>query len=124
MLVKNWLSVIEGDRAIRVVTDTLTVSGSKGSIEKDYGDFELKSVKQDENTGRLILNIYKPKCSCYRIRTVKHYLTEYEKGFYAALHDGVSVEYTEEEEPYCFGTKNCDACKCGGDLGKCDYRIK
>jgi len=59
MLVKDWLSAIKDDRAVRVVTSTITMSAAKSSIERDFGDYELKSVEQDKNTGRLILYISK-----------------------------------------------------------------
>ena len=122
MLVKDWLSVIESDRAIRVITVKFAMSGTKSSIERDFGDFELKSVEQDETTGRLILHVSQfTKCDCYRTRTVKHYLSEYEKGYYAALHGGARVDCIDEEESYCMGTKECEICTCGGDKRKCDF---
>ena len=122
MLVKDWLSVIESDRAIRVITVKFTMSGTKSSIERDFGDFELESVEQDETTGRLILHVSQfTKCDCYRTRIVKHYLSEYEKGYYAALHGGARVDFIDEEESYCVGTKECECCTCGGDKRKCDF---
>lgn len=122
MLVKDWLSVIESDRAIRVITVKFAMSGTKSSIEQDFGDFELKSVEQDETTGRLILHVSQfIKCDCYRTRIVKHYLSEYEKGYYAALHGGARVDFIDEEESYCIGTKECECCTCGGDKRKCNF---
>ena len=122
MLVKDWLSVIESDRAIRVITVKFAMSGTKSSIEEDYGDFELESVEQDETTGRLILHVSQfTKCDCYRTRIVKHYLSEYEKGYYAALHGGARVDFIDEEESYCMGTKERECCTCGGDKRKCDF---
>lgn len=122
MLVKDWLSVIESDRAIRVITVKFAISGTKSSIEQDFGDFELKSVEQDETTGRLILHVSQfTKCDCYRTRIVKHYLSEYEKGYYAALHGGARVDFIDEEESYCIGTKECECCTCGGDKRKCNF---
>lgn len=122
MLVKDWLSVIESDRAIRVITVKFEMSGTKSSIERDFGDFELKSVEQDETTGRLILHVSQfTKCDCHRTRIVKHYLSEYEKGYYAALHGGARVDFIDKEESYCIGTKECECCTCGGDKRKCDF---
>lgn len=122
MLVKDWLSVIESDRAIRVITVKFAMSGTKSSIERDFGDFELESVEQDETTGRLILHVSQfTKCDCYRTRIVKHYLSEYEKGYYAALHGGARVDFIDEEESYCVGTKEREFCTCGGDKRKCDF---
>ena len=122
MLVKDWLSVIESDCAIRVITVKFAMLGTKSSIERDFGDFELKSVEQDAITGRLILHVSQfTKCDCYRTRIVKHYLSEYEKGYYAALHGGARVDFIDEEESYCIGTKECECCTCGGDKRKCDF---
>lgn len=122
MLVKDWLSVIESERAIRVITVKFAMSGTKSSIERDFGDFELKSVEQDETTGRLILHVSQfTKCDCYRTRIVRRYLSEYEKGYYAALHGGARVDFIDEEEFYCVGTKECECCTCGGDKRKCDF---
>ena len=73
-------------------------------------------------TDLLILYVSKYKeCDCYRTRNVRRYLTEYEKGFYAALHDGVTVDYTVENQSYCVGTKERECCTCGGDRRKCDF---
>lgn len=122
MLVKDWLSVIKSDRAIRVITVKFAMSGIKSNIERDFGDFELESVEQDETTGRLILHVSQfTKCDCYRTRIVKHYLSEYEKGYYAALHGGARVDFIDEEESYCIGTKERECCTCGGDKRKCDF---
>lgn len=122
MLVKDWLSVFKSDRAIRVVTVTFAMSGTKSSIEHNFGDFELESVEQDETTGRLILHVSQfTKCDCYITRIVKHYLSEYEKEYYAALHGGARVDFIDEEESYCMGTKECECCTCGGDKRKCDF---
>lgn len=124
MLVKDWLSVIKDDRAVRVVTSTITMSAAKSSIERDFGDYELKSVEQDKDTGRLILYISKyKKCDSYRTKKVRRYLTEYEKGYYAALHGGVSTDYIVENQSYCMGTKECESCICGGDKRKCDFYL-
>ena len=122
MLVKDWLSVIESDCAIRVITVKFAMLGTKSSIERDFGDFELKSVEQDAITGRLILHVSQfTKCDCYRTRIVKHYLSEYEKGYYAALHGGARVDFIDEEESYCVGPKERACCTCGGDKRKCNF---
>ena len=122
MLVKDWLSVVIPASNIEVVDGNISAYGTKESIEEDYGDFELESVEQDETTGRLILHVSQfTKCDCYRTRIVKHYLSEYEKGYYAALHGGARVDFIDEEESYCIGTKECEFCTCGGDKRKCDF---
>ena len=122
MLVKDWLRVVSAAPNIKVVDGNTSAYGTKESIEEDYGDFELESVEQDETTGRLILHVSQfTKCDCYRTRTVKHYLSEYEKGYYAALHGGARVDFIDEEESYCIGTKEREICTCGGDKRKCDF---
>lgn len=120
MLVKDWLSVVGTALNIKVVDGNTWAYGIKESVEEDYGDFDLERVEQVDDTDLLILYV-STKCPHYRTRTVKHYLSEYEKGFYAALHNGIHIEYTDEEQPYCFGTKNCEVCHCGGDKRKCDF---
>lgn len=123
MLVKDWLSVVSNAPNIKVVDGNTWAYGTKESIEKNYGDYDLKSVEQVDDTDLLILYV-STKCPYYRVRTVKHYLSEYEKGYYAALHDDACVDSIDEEEPYCLGTKNCEACHCGGNKRKCDHRVK
>ena len=123
MLVKDWLSVISIAPNIKVVDGNTWAYGTKESIEENYGDFDLKEVQQGDDTNLLILYV-STKCPYYRVRTVKHHLTEYEKGYYAALHDDACVDSIDEEEPYCLGTKNCEVCHCGGNKGKCDHCVK
>ena len=120
MLVKDWLSVVGTALNIKVIDGNTTAYGTKESIEETYGDLDLKKVEQVEDTDLLILYV-SIKCPYYRVRTVKHYLSEYEKGYYAALHGGIHIKYTNEEEPYCSGTKNCEVCHCGGNREKCDF---
>ena len=123
MLVKDWLGVVSSAQNIQVVDGNTTAYGTKESIEENYGDFKLKKVEQVDDTDLLILYV-STKCPYYRVRTVKHYLSEYEKGYYAALHGGIHIEYTDEEEFYCLGTKNREVCHCGGDKAKCEYCVK
>lgn len=126
MLVKDWLSVVSNAPNIKVVDGNTWAYGTKESIEENYGDFDLKEVEQPyDDTGLLTLYVSQfIKCDCYRTRIVKHYLSEYEKGYYAALHGGIHIEYTDKEEPYCFGTKSCEVCHCGGNKEKCDHLVK
>ena len=123
MLVKDWLSVVSSASNIKVVDGNTCAYGTKESIEENYGDFDLKEVEQPyDDTGLLILYVSQfTKCDCYRTRRVKHYLSEYEKGYYAALHSGARVDFIDEEESYCIGTKECEVCTCGGDKRKCNF---
>ena len=122
MLVKDWLSVVGTARNIKVVDGNTLAYGTKESVEENYGDFDLHRVEQVDDTDLLILYVSKYKeCDCYRTKKVRHYLTEYEKGFYAALHSRVPVNYIVEDQSYCIGTKECECCTCGGDNRKCDF---
>lgn len=123
MLVKDWLSVVSSAPNIKVVDGNTWAYGTKESIEENYGDFDLKEVVQPYDTDLLILYV-STKCPHYRIRKVKRYLTEYEKGYYAALHNDEYVDFIDEEESYCFGTKNCEVCHCDGNKEKCEHRVK
>jgi hypothetical protein len=120
MLVKDWLSVVIPASNIKVIDGNISAYGTKESLEENYGDFDLKRVEQVDDTDLLILYV-STKCPHYKTRTVKHYLSEYERGYYAALYGGTQYECIDEEESYCFGTKNCEVCHCGGDKRKCDF---
>lgn len=122
MLVKDWLGVVIPASNIEVVDGNISAYGTKESIEEDYGDFDLKRVEQVDDTDLLILYVSKyKKCDSYRTKKVRRCLTEYEKGFYAALHGGSPVDYIVENQSYCMGTKECEFCTCGGDKRKCDF---
>ena len=120
MLVKDWLSVVGTALNIKVVDGNTWAYGTKESIEENYGDFDLKKVEQVDDTDLLVLFV-STKCPHYRVRTVRRYLSEYEKGYYAALHDGIHIEYTDEKESCCLGTKNCEVCHCRRNKRKCDF---
>lgn len=122
MLVKDWLSVVIPASNIEVIDGNTTAYGTKESIEEDYGNFDLKRVEQVDDTDLLVLYVSKyKKCDSYRTKKVRRYLTEYEKGFYAALHGRSPVDYIVENQSYCMGTKECESCTCGGDKRKCDF---
>lgn len=123
MLVKDWLDVVSNAQNIKVIDGNTTAYGTKESIEENYGDFDLRRVEQVDDTDLLILYV-SSKCPHYRVRTVKHCLSEYEKGYYAALHNGVRIDYIDEEESYCLGTKNREVCHCGGNREKCENCVK
>lgn len=59
-------------------------------------------------------------CPSYRTRIAKRRLSDYEQGVYFGYY-GIRKEFVEEEHHYCLGTRECDACTCGGDKTKCDY---
>lgn len=122
MLVKDWLGVVSSAQNIKVVDGNTEAYGTKESIEENYGDFELKSVEQVDDTDLLILYV-SSKCPHYRVRTVKHRLSEYEKGVYFGYY-GVRKEYIEKDEPYCMGTRELESCNCGGNKKKCEYYVK
>lgn len=60
------------------------------------------------------------KCSCYHEREDTKYLTEFEKGVYFA-NTGKLVDSMKEVVGVCWGTKECERCKCNGDESKCDF---
>ena len=122
MLVKDWLSVVVPASNIQVVDGNTTAYGTKESLEENYGDFDLERVEQVDDTDLLILYVSKYKeCDSYRTKKVRRYLTEYEKGFYTALHGRAAVDYIVEDQSYCAGTKERECCTCGGDRRKCDF---
>ena len=122
MLVKDWLSVVIPASNIKVVDGNTSAYGTKESIEENYGDFDLERVEQVDGTDLLVLYVSKyKKCDSYRTKKVRRYLTDYEKGFYTALHGRAPADYIVENKSYCMGTKECEFCTCGGDKRKCDF---
>ena len=122
MLVKDWLSIVVPASNIEVIDGNTTAYGTKESIEENYGDFDLERVEQVDDTDLLILYVSKyKKCDSYRTKKVRRYLTDYEKGFYTALHGRAPADYIVENKSYCMCTKECEFCTCGGDKRKCDF---
>ena len=122
MLVKDWLSVVGTALNIKVVDGNTWAYGTKESVEENYGDFDLKKVEQVDDTNLLILYV-STECPYYRVRTVKRYLNEYEKGVYFGYY-GVRKDCIEKGEPYCMGTRELESCHCGGNKEKCEYGAK
>lgn len=60
------------------------------------------------------------KCGCYKIRTERHYFSDYDKG-YAAAQGRQLPDYEDTYKGFCLGTKEVDRCSCGGDRAKCDF---
>ena len=123
MLVKDFVDVYQkGNGFLSVIIDGgENKSGVSAYMRNYYADYDIDNITIGED-GYIVLYISKYKeCDCYRTRNVRRYLTEYEKGFYAALHDGVTVDYTVENQSYCVGTKERECCTCGGDRRKCDF---
>ena len=59
-------------------------------------------------------------CNCYQTRKERHYLSDFERG----VRVGQGKENVLAEDrivAYCSGTRECEACKCGGDKTKCDF---
>lgn len=123
MLVRDFVDVYQkGDGYLRVVIDGGEIkSGFSSYMGNYYADYNIDNITVGED-GYIVLHISKYKeCDSYRTRKVRRYLTEYEKGFYAALHGGAPVDYIVENQSYCMGTKECEFCTCGGDRRKCDF---
>ena len=122
MLVKDFVDVYQkGDGYLRVIIDDEEISGSSAYMRNHYADYDIDNITVGED-GCIVLYIstYK-ECDCYRTKKMRRYLTEYEKGFYSALHGRSPVDYIVEDQSYCAGTKECESCTCGGDRRKCDF---
>lgn len=52
------------------------------------------------------------KCDCYHITAKRHYIYDVVTG------KSIPVEIKVGE---CWGTRECDECRCGGDRSKCDF---
>ena len=123
MLVEDFVDVYQkGNGFLSVIIDGReNKSGVSAYMRNHYADYDIDNITVGED-GCIVLYIstYK-ECDSYRTKKMRRYLTEYEKGFYAALHDGVTVDYTVENQSYCVGTKERECCTCGGDRRKCDF---
>lgn len=125
MLVKDFVDVYQkGNGFLRAVIDGgETESGFSAYMKNYYADYDIDNITVGED-GYIILHISKyKKCNSYRTKKMKRYLTDYEKGFYAALHGRAPVDYIVEDQSYCLGTKKCEVCTCGGDKRKCDFYL-
>lgn len=60
------------------------------------------------------------KCDCYKVREETKYLTPFEQGIRFAM-TGERITKEKLKVAHCWGTKNCEECKCGGDRTKCDF---
>lgn len=60
------------------------------------------------------------KCNSYHITEETKYLTEFEQGVRFAK-TGELITKEKVKVAHCWGTKNCEPCKCGGDECKCDF---
>lgn len=123
MLVRDFVDVYQkGDSYLRVVIDGgESKSGTSAYMRNYYADYDIDNITVGED-GYIVLYISKYKeCDCYQIKKVRRYLTEYEKGFYAALYGRAPADYTVENQSYCAGTKERECCTCGGDKRRCDF---
>lgn len=59
-------------------------------------------------------------CECYRITEETRYLTDFEQGIVFAK-TGKRISKEKVKVAHCWGTKECEECKCGGDRSKCDF---
>lgn len=59
-------------------------------------------------------------CKSYHEIVSERKPTEFERGFYLAKTGKYPATVTETKA-YCYGTKECEECKCGGDRHKCDF---
>ena len=123
MKVKDFVNVYQKGNGFlsAVIDDGKTESGFSAYMRNYYADYDVDNITVGED-GYIVLHISKyKKCDCYRTKKVRRYLTEYEKGFYAAIHGRAPIDYIVENKSYCVGTKECKFCTCGGDRRKCDF---
>lgn len=59
-------------------------------------------------------------CGCYRQVQTKQRLSDFQKGVLFAK-TGKYKESLDVIEGRCFGTREMEICKCGGDRSKCDF---
>ena len=95
MLVEDFVDVYQkGDGYLKVIIDGGEAeSGISAYMRNHYADYDIDNITVGED-GCIVLYIstYK-ECNSYRTKKMRRYLTEYEKGFYAALHGRVPVDY-------------------------------
>lgn len=123
MLVRDFADVYQkGNGYFRVLIDGGEIkSGFSTYMGNYYADYDIDNITVGED-GYIVLHISKYKeCESYRTKKVRRYLTEYEKGYYTALHGRAPGDYIVENQSYCMGTKECEFCTCGGDKRKCDF---
>lgn len=94
-------------------------------IANNYLDFEVESAVFSAN-GIVSLTIagdlWKGECDCYRVSKERHYLTDYEKGYYEAIYHRPAPEYEIKHNGLCYGTKDREPCDCNGDKSKCNFK--
>lgn len=123
MLVKDFVDVYEeGKGFLGATIDGGEIKfGFAAYMRNYYANYDIDNITVGDD-GCIILHISKyKKCDSYRTKKIKRRLTEYEKGFYAALHGRAPGDYIVENQSYCMGTKECEFCTCGGDKRKCDF---
>lgn len=123
MLVKDFVDVYQkGNGFLSVVIDGgESKSGFSAYMKNYYADYDIDNITIGDD-GYIVLHISKyKKCDSYRTKKIRRYLTEYEKGYYTALHGRAPGDYIVENQSYCMGTKECEFCTCGGDKRKCDF---
>ena len=99
MLVEDFVDVYQkGDGYLKVIIDGGEAeSGVSTYMRNHYADYDIDNITVGED-GCIVLYIstYK-ECDSYRTKKMRRYLTEYEKGFYSALHGRSPVEYMVED---------------------------
>lgn len=95
------------------------------TIKEKYLDFDVTSVSitaDDIVSFTVVGDLWKDKCDCYRVLRERHYLTDYEKGYYEAIYHKPAPEYEIKHNGICYGTKDREPCNCGGDRSKCNFK--
>ena len=85
-----------------------------------YGEFEVVKIDASPKLVHPKLTLDEPTCDCYEVTEERHYLTEYEKGYYYGK-TGEKLKYITKEVSRCLGTKDRETCTCGGYKSQCNF---
>lgn len=89
-----------------------------------YSDFEVFKVNASPDVTHPVLILDEPTCDSYEVTKERHYLTEYEKGYYYGK-QGKELIYITKEVSRCKSTKEKEECSCHGYKSQCNlYRRK
>lgn len=95
------------------------------AIKERYLNFDVTSVSFTTDnivSFTVVGDLTRDKCEHYRVSKERYYLTDYEKGYYEATYHTTAPEYEIKDRGICYGTKDREACSCGGDKSKCNFK--
>ena len=115
MKVKDFLEPFTGGSVFELRGELHSVN----SLVALYGNFEVVKVNAAPDVKHPQLVIDEPTCDCYEVTKERHYLTEYEKGYYGKC--GERLDYITKEISRCNGIRERDECTCGGYKSQCNF---